>query len=100
MEQLSKVRRVLDKRLPGAPHDTLLVLDGTMGQNGLSQARLFNDATPLTGVAITKLDGTAKGGMVVTLASELELPIKLIGIGEGVSDLKDFDANAFAEAIA
>ncbi|MFK7931211.1 MAG: signal recognition particle-docking protein FtsY [Myxococcota bacterium] len=100
MEQLSKVRRVIDKRLPGAPHDTLLVLDGTMGQNGLSQARLFHDATPLTGVAITKLDGTAKGGMIVTLASELDLPIKLIGIGEGVSDLKDFDADAFAEAIA
>jgi len=100
MEQLTKVRRVIGKRLEGAPHETLLVLDGTMGQNGLSQARLFHDATPLTGAAITKLDGTAKGGMVLTLANELDLPIKLIGIGEQVGDLQDFDADAFAEALA
>ncbi|TVQ89292.1 MAG: signal recognition particle-docking protein FtsY [Deltaproteobacteria bacterium] len=100
MEQLSKIRRVIDKVVPGAPHSTLLVLDGTMGQNGLSQARTFHDAAPLTGVVITKLDGTAKGGMLLTLAHELEVPIQLLGIGEGIDDLKDFDADAFIEALA
>lgn len=100
MEQLSKIRRVIDKVVPGAPHSTLLVLDGTMGQNGLSQARTFHDAAPLTGVVITKLDGTAKGGMLLTLAHELDLPIQLLGIGEGVEDLKDFDAETFVEALA
>lgn len=100
MEQLTKMRRVISKLSPDGPHETMLVLDGTMGQNGLSQARLFHDATPLTGVAVTKLDGTAKGGMVLTLASEMQLPIKLVGIGEQVDDLKDFDADAFVEALA
>lgn len=100
MEQLGKIRRVIDKKVPGAPHETLLVLDGTMGQNGLSQARLFNEATPLTGAVVTKLDGTARGGMVLTLAAELELPVKFIGIGEGMDDLKAFDAAAFADALA
>lgn len=100
MEQLTKVRRVIAKRDETGPHETLLVLDGTMGQNGLSQARLFNEATPLTGAVVTKLDGTAKGGMVLTLSNELDLPIKLIGIGERMGDLKDFDADAFAEALA
>ncbi|TNE90125.1 MAG: signal recognition particle-docking protein FtsY [Deltaproteobacteria bacterium] len=100
MEQLGKIRRVIDKKVPGAPHETLLVLDGTMGQNGLSQAKLFNEATPLTGAVVTKLDGTAKGGMVLTLSAELELPVKFIGIGEGIDDLKPFDAEAFAEALA
>jgi len=99
MEQLGKIRRVIAKQVPGAPHETLLVLDGTMGQNGLSQAKLFHEATPLTGAAVTKLDGTAKGGMVLTLAAELELPVKLIGIGEQIDDLRDFEASAFIEAL-
>lgn len=100
MEQLAKLRRVIGKLVPDGPHETLLVLDGTMGQNGLSQARLFHDATPLTGVVVTKLDGTAKGGMVLTLAAEMQLPVKLIGIGERVEDLRDFDARAFVDALA
>jgi fused signal recognition particle receptor len=100
MEQLAKIRRVIQKRVPEGPHETLLVLDGTMGQNALSQARLFDEATPLTGCAVTKLDGTAKGGMIITLAAEVDLPIRLIGIGEALEDLKDFDADAFAEALA
>ena len=99
MEQLAKVRRVIAKVVPEGPHETLLVIDGTMGQNALSQAKLFDEATPLTGVAITKLDGTAKGGMVLTIASEMRLPVKLIGIGEGMEDLKSFEADAFAQAL-
>jgi fused signal recognition particle receptor len=100
MEQLSKLQRVIRKHVPDGPHETLLVLDGTMGQNGLSQARLFDEATPLSGVVVTKLDGTAKGGMVLTIAAELGLPVKFIGIGEGVEDLRPFEADAFVEALA
>lgn len=100
MEQLSKLRRVIQKQVPEGPHETLLVLDGTMGQNGLSQATLFNEATPLSGVVVTKLDGTAKGGMVLTIASELGLPVKFIGIGEAVDDLRPFDPHSFVEALA
>lgn len=100
MDQLSKIRRVIEKVVPGAPHETLLVLDGTIGQNALSQAKLFHEATPLTGVVVTKLDGTAKGGMVLTLAQELSLPVKLVGLGEKVEDLRDFDAPSFIEALA
>lgn len=99
MEQLSKMRRVIAKQVPDAPHETLLVVDGTMGQNALSQARLFHDATPLTGVAVTKLDGTAKGGMVLAIASEMGLPVQLIGVGEQVGDLQDFDPAPFVDAI-
>ena len=99
MDQLTKIRKVIDKVVPGAPHETLLVVDGTMGQNALSQAKLFHEAAPLTGVVITKLDGTAKGGMVLTLAAELKLPVKLIGIGEKVDDLRVFDPGAFVEAL-
>lgn len=99
MEQLTKLRRIIDKKVPGAPHETLLVVDGTMGQNAMSQARSFHEATPLTGVAVTKLDGTAKGGMVLAIAQELQLPIKLIGIGEKMDDLQDFEAEAFLEAL-
>ena len=100
MEQLGKVRRVLDKACSGAPQETLLVLDGTMGQNALSQARLFNEVTPVTGVVVTKLDGTAKGGMVLAVATELGLPVKLVGLGEKVGDLRDFDPDAFVDALA
>jgi fused signal recognition particle receptor len=99
MEQLSKIRRIIDRAVPGAPHDTLLVLDGTMGQNALSQARLFHEATPITGVVVTKLDGTAKGGVVLAIAAELGLPVKLIGIGERVEDLRDFEAEPFVDAL-
>lgn len=99
MEQLGKIRRVLDKAQPGAPHETLLVLDGTMGQNALSQARLFHEATPLTGAVVTKLDGTAKGGMILAIATELGLPVKLVGLGEKVGDLRDFDPRAFVDAL-
>jgi fused signal recognition particle receptor len=99
MEQLGKMRRVLDKAAPGAPHETLLVLDGTMGQNGMSQANLFNEATPLTGVVVTKLDGTAKGGMIFAIATELGLPVKLVGLGEKIGDLRDFDPALFVDAL-
>lgn len=99
MDQLSKLRRVIGKHVESGPHETLLVLDGTMGQNGLSQARNFHEATPLTGVVVTKLDGTAKGGMILTIAAELGLPVKFIGIGEGIDDLRPFEADAFVDAL-
>ena len=82
MEELAKVRRVIERKLPGAPHETLLVVDATTGQNGLQQARLFGDAVGVTGVALTKLDGSAKGGIAVAIAHELGLPVKLVGVGE------------------
>jgi fused signal recognition particle receptor len=99
MEELKKVRRVIANRLEGAPHETLLVLDATTGQNGLQQARLFHEAVGITGVCLTKLDGSAKGGIVLPIAVELELPVKLIGIGEGLEDLRPFDATDFANAL-
>lgn len=99
MEELKKIRRSLAKHDLGAPHETLLVLDGTSGQNALIQAREFNQATELTGFALTKLDGTAKGGIVVALRREMDLPVKLIGVGEGVDDLQPFDGAVFAKAL-
>ncbi len=99
MEELKKIRRSLAKHDAGAPHETLLVLDATSGQNALMQAREFNQATELTGFALTKLDGTAKGGIVVALRREMDLPVKLIGVGEGVDDLQPFDGTAFAKAL-
>ena len=99
MEELAKVRRVIEQRLPGAPHETLLVVDATTGQNGLQQARLFRDAVGVTGVALTKLDGSAKGGVAVAIAHELGLPVKLVGVGEGLDDLRPFDAGDFARAL-
>ena len=99
MEELKKIRRSLAKQDPAAPHETLLVLDGTSGQNALSQATEFNQATELTGLVLTKLDGTAKGGIVVALRRQMDLPVKLIGVGEGVDDLQPFDAAAFARAL-
>jgi fused signal recognition particle receptor len=99
MEELKKIRRSLSKQDPQAPHETLLVLDATNGQNALSQAREFNQATELTGLVLTKLDGTAKGGIVVALRKEMDLPVKLIGVGEGVDDLQPFDGEAFARAL-
>ena len=99
MEELKKIRRVLGKQDPRAPHETLLVLDATSGQNALVQAREFNRATPLTGLALTKLDGTAKGGLALALRRELGIPVKLIGIGEGLDDLQPFEQIAFVDAL-
>jgi len=99
MEELAKVRRVIEGRIEGAPHETLLVVDATTGQNGLQQARLFGEAAGVTGVALTKLDGSAKGGVAVAIAYELGLPVKLIGVGEGLDDLRPFDPHDFARAL-
>jgi fused signal recognition particle receptor len=99
MDELAKVRRVIEKQLPGAPHETLLTVDATTGQNGLRQAKLFRETVDVTGIVLTKLDGTAKGGIALAIAEELELPVKLIGIGEGLDDLRPFDADDFAKAL-
>jgi fused signal recognition particle receptor len=99
MEELAKVRRVIAGRLEGAPHETLLVVDATTGQNGLQQARLFGEAAEVTGVALTKLDGSAKGGVAVAIAYELGLPVKLVGVGEALDDLRPFDPRDFARAL-
>jgi fused signal recognition particle receptor len=96
MEELRKVARVVARRVPGAPHETLLVLDGTVGQNALQQGRLFGEAVSPTGIIVTKLDGSARGGAVVALRRELGLPIRFIGLGESLDDLEPFDAERFA----
>jgi len=98
MEELAKIRRVIAQRLDGAPHETLLVVDATTGQNGLQQARLFGRAVDVTGIALTKLDGSAKGGIAVSIAHELGLPVKLVGVGERQDDLRPFDPGDFAHA--
>jgi fused signal recognition particle receptor len=90
---------VLDREIPGAPHETLLVLDATTGQNALTQAKLFHEAVALNGIVLTKLDGTAKGGIVVAIAAELELPVRFVGIGEGIDDLRPFDPEMFVAAL-
>jgi fused signal recognition particle receptor len=90
---------VIGKELPGAPHETLLVLDSNTGQNALSQARLFSEVAPVTGIALTKLDGTAKGGVIVGLADELAIPVRWVGVGETAGDLRTFDAEDFVEAL-
>ncbi|MDP9344139.1 MAG: signal recognition particle-docking protein FtsY [Actinomycetota bacterium] len=99
MEELTKVRRVIGKQLAGAPHETLLTVDATTGQNGLRQAKLFSEAVPVDGIVLTKLDGTAKGGIALAIAGELGIPVKLIGIGEALEDLRPFDADDFARAL-
>jgi len=99
MEELAKIRRVIEGRLEGAPHETLLVIDATTGQNGVRQAQLFSQAVQVTGVALTKLDGSAKGGVALAIAHELGLPVKLVGVGEGVEDLRPFNARDFAGAL-
>jgi fused signal recognition particle receptor len=99
MEELAKVRRVIAQKLDGAPHETLLVVDATTGQNGVQQARLFGEAVGVTGVVLTKLDGSAKGGVAIAIANELGLPVKLIGVGEGLDDLRPFDPEDFARAL-
>lgn len=95
MKELEKIKRVISREYPGAPHEVLLVLDATTGQNALNQARTFGEATDVTGIVLTKLDGTAKGGIVLAIRSELNIPVKLVGLGEGMHDLQAFDADAF-----
>ncbi|HEX3277255.1 MAG TPA: signal recognition particle-docking protein FtsY [Thermoleophilaceae bacterium] len=99
MDELRKVRNVIDRQAPGAPHETLLTIDATTGQNGLRQALLFREAVDVTGIVLTKLDGTAKGGIALAIAQELGVPVKLIGIGEALEDLRPFDPDDFARAI-
>jgi fused signal recognition particle receptor len=99
MDELRKVRRVIESRLPGAPHETLLTIDATTGQNGLRQAMLFREAVEVDGIVLTKLDGTAKGGIALAIAQELGVPVKLIGTGEALEDLRPFDPDDFARAI-
>ena len=99
MEELAKVRRVIGRQLDGAPHETLLTIDATTGQNGLRQARMFAQSAGVSGVVLTKLDGTARGGIALAIARELELPVKLIGVGEALEDLRPFDPDEFARAL-
>jgi fused signal recognition particle receptor len=99
MEELKKIKRVMQKQIPGAPHDVLLVLDASIGQNAIQQARRFGDAVGITGLVITKLDGTARGGVVLAVARELNVPIRYIGVGERIDDLQPFDRKAFVEAL-
>jgi fused signal recognition particle receptor len=99
MEELKKMCRVVSREVPGAPHEMLLVLDATTGQNAINQAKIFGEAAGVTGVVLTKLDGTAKGGVVIAVKTELGIPVKWIGIGEGINDLRPFDPEAFVEAL-
>ena len=99
MDELKKMVRVAKKVLPTAPHETLIVLDATIGQNALMQAEGFKEAAPVTGVALTKLDGTAKGGVVIAVKEKIGIPVKLIGLGEKIDDLRDFEPEAFVDAL-
>jgi len=99
MEEIKKVKRVVAKALPGAPHEVLLVLDANTGQNALAQVRAFDDAIGVTGLILTKLDGTAKGGVIAAIARERPIPVRFAGIGEGLDDLRPFDAEAFVAAL-
>jgi len=99
MEELKKVFRIVDRELPGVSREVLLVLDATTGQNAISQAKTFSEVTDVTGIVLTKLDGTAKGGIIIAVASELNIPVKLIGVGEQMDDLQRFNAREFVEAL-
>jgi fused signal recognition particle receptor len=99
MEEAKKVKRIIGRECPGAPHEVLLVLDATTGQNAISQAKLFDEAIGVTGIALTKLDGTAKGGIIVGITQELNIPIRFIGVGEGIDDLREFNASEFVQAL-
>ncbi|MNY37035.1 Signal recognition particle receptor FtsY [compost metagenome] len=99
MEELNKIYRVIQREVPDAPHEVILVLDATTGQNALSQAKLFGDKTGLTGLVLSKLDGTAKGGIVVAIRQELSLPVKFVGLGEKMDDLQPFDSEQFVHAL-
>ena len=99
MEELKKVRRVIAKQIPDAPHETMLVIDAVTGQNAMNQAKQFHESVGITGITMSKLDGTARGGIIFAVAGELNLPIRLVGIGEGIDDLRDFDAEEFVDAL-
>jgi len=99
MDELRKIKRIIQREIPEGPHEVLLVLDGTLGQNAIAQARQFHESLGVTGLALTKLDGTARGGVVVAIVEELNLPIRLIGVGESAEDLQDFEAEAFVNAL-
>jgi fused signal recognition particle receptor len=99
MQELSKVRRVIEKELPGAPHETLLIIDGTTGQNGVSQAAAFLDAAQVTGMIVTKLDGTAKGGVILSIMRQFAIPVKFVGVGESADDLIPFDPAAYVDTL-
>ncbi len=99
MEELKKIKRIMEREMPGAPHEILLVLDATTGQNSISQAKMFNQGVGVTGIALTKLDGTAKGGIIIAISDELKIPLRYIGIGEKVDDLREFNAQDFIEAL-
>jgi len=99
MEELKKIKRIIGREYPGAPHEILLVLDATTGQNAISQAKLFHEAIGVTGIALTKLDGTAKGGIIIGITDELRIPIRYIGVGEGMDDLREFNASEFVQAL-
>jgi len=99
MEELKKIKRVIDKKVAGAPHEIMLILDATTGQNSISQAKLFNEAVDITGLTLTKLDGTAKGGIVINICHEMKIPLRFIGIGEKMEDLREFDPHEFIEAL-
>lgn len=99
MEELKKIKRVMGKSLEGTPQEIFLVLDATTGQNGISQAKMFDEAVGLTGIILAKLDGTAKGGIVIAIANELKIPVKYVGLGEGIDDLEEFDSKDFVEAL-
>lgn len=99
MEELKKIRRILEREHPGSPHEVLLVLDATAGQNSLVQAKIFSKDIGVTGIVLTKLDGTAKGGIILSIAEELQIPVKMIGVGEGIDDLRDFNAHEFVDAL-
>ncbi len=99
MDELQKIRRVIQKALPEAPHETLLVLDATNGQNAIAQAAMFKQAMDITGIVLTKLDGTAKGGVILGICDELKVPVRFVGVGEKVADLREFDAAEFVAAL-
>jgi fused signal recognition particle receptor len=99
MNELAKIHRTIQKIYPEAPHETLLVVDATTGQNAISQAKFFNEATKLTGLVLSKLDGTAKGGIVISIKRQLNIPVKLVGVGEAIEDLRDFDPQDFSNAL-
>jgi fused signal recognition particle receptor len=99
MEELAKIKRVIQKRMPDAPHEVLLVLDASTGQNGLQQAKQFDASVGITGLVLTKLDGTAKGGIVIAVTRAMQVPVRYIGVGEGIDDLQPFDAAAFVAAL-
>ncbi len=99
MEELKKIKRVMSKALPGSPHQVLLILDATTGQNALSQARIFHEAVGVTGIVMTKLDGTGKGGILIAIAEELKIPVRYVGVGEGLDDLLEFEPQAFVEGM-